>query len=69
MQFVVYVKNGKFILADMDEWKDMTSRYRLPYEKTAKVVSKDMSWFNAMQGQNGFSRQGQAELRELYNGN
>lgn len=69
MQFVVYIKGGKFMLADMDEWKDLVSRYKLPYEKTAKVINKDLAWFNAMQGQNGFSHRGQNYLRELYNGN
>lgn len=68
MQFVVYIKNGKFMLADMDEWSEMTSRYRLSYEKTARVLEKDLSWYNAMQGQNAFSHQGQNYLRELYNG-
>lgn len=66
MEYVIYLDQGYFKLASIDEWIQLSTRYRLKHADP-KVVDVDLSLFNAMQG--SISQQAQSFLKELHNGN
>lgn len=65
MKSVIYIEDGYFKIADIDEWVLLSSKYHLPSQR--KIVDIDLSLFNALQ--HSYSTQTQAFLRELYDGN
>jgi hypothetical protein len=64
MKSVIYIEDGWFKLADMNEWIELSNKYRMPLKR--KIIDMDLSLFNALQ--HSYSRQSQAFLRELYDG-
>ncbi len=66
MKTVIYLDEGYFKLADIDEWIGLMNRYDNRKWK-GKTIDLDLSLFNALQ--HSFSRQTQSFLRELYDAN
>ena len=66
MKTVIYLDEGYFKLANIEEWTGLMSIYTKGRLK-GKIIDINLDLFNALQY--SFSRQTQSFLRELYNGN
>lgn len=66
MKTVIYLDEGYFKLANMEEWIDLTNKYDNRRWK-GKTIDLDLNLFNALQY--SLSRQTQSFLRELYDAN
>jgi hypothetical protein len=66
MRTVIYLDEGYFKLADIDEWIGLMRKYN-NRKLRGKILDIDLSLFNALQ--HSISRQSQSFLRELYDAN
>lgn len=67
MKFVIFRDDGKFKLADADEWFHLEEKYRFK-DSGPRYIDMDLSMYDALQN-SSVAGQIQSYLRELYNAN
>lgn len=67
MKFVIFRDEGRFKLANADEWLHLEEKYKFK-GSDPKRIDMDLSMYNALQNSSA-SGQIQSYLRELYDAN